>query len=109
MALIFQDNFFIMCAADMLTCAHIYNHCFLLEGMSLSCPLPSLAGLFESEVSDGSYCKKTGNWHTWGYKMLVFSVWKQGQMEMVFYVQKVKCYNKCGLQCLDMSVQENPG
>lgn len=65
-------QFFIVCAADMLICAHIYNHCFLLQDMSLSCPLPSLAGLFKSKVRDGSYCKKTGNWCMWGYKMLGF-------------------------------------
>jgi len=98
-----------MCAADMVTRAHVNNHCFLLDDMSPSCPLPSLAGLFMSKVRDGFYCKKAGNWHTCGYKMLFFSVWEQGRMETEFYIQKIKCNNKCMFQCLDMSVQENLG
>lgn len=99
-----------MCAAVTLTHAHMYITMLLAEEVSLSCPLLPFAGLFKSEVRDGSYHKKTSNWHTQGNKMLGFlSVWKEGQMETELYIQKIIYYNKCVLQCLDMSVRENEG
>lgn len=97
-----------MCAADVLTHAHIYYHGFSLEDMSLRCRLPSLAELsLKLEVVPVAQRQAIGI-HG-GTKHWVFFSLETGTDETEFYIQKIKCYNKCVLRCLDMSVQENPG
>lgn len=67
-----------MCTAVTLTHAHTYIAMLLAEEVPQSCPLPLFARLFKFEVGDGSYHKKTSNWHPQGDKRLGFFSLERG-------------------------------
>lgn len=94
-----------------LTPSHMHTHLCSLQERSPSCPLPPWAGLFNLKLGMVPAEKRLAIGTHRGAKLLgcfFFSVCEQEQMDRGFYGQKMK-FNKCVFQCLDRSVQGNPG